>query len=129
MNGPNVRFCAKADIGCPFRRIGSPAGSAYYFFIIIIVIRHETTAAGRWLLLIVRALFNDALTVAVWTGFHVCPPRLRPIFAAGAKVKRPCNTTASEHPPGFRALGISRRSLEDELEAMLRQNKLKVLSS
>jgi uncharacterized protein YbjT (DUF2867 family) len=33
------------------------------------------------------------------------------------------DTTASESPPGFRALGISPRSLEDELEAMLRQNK------
>jgi hypothetical protein len=34
----------KADIGRPFRRIGSPAGSACHFFIII-VIRHESTAA------------------------------------------------------------------------------------
>ena len=33
------------------------------------------------------------------------------------------DTTASENLPGFRALGISPRSLEDELEAMLRQNK------
>ena len=49
----------------------------YYFFLIIIVIRHETTAAARWALpLIVRTLFNDAITVAVWTGFgfHVCLP-------------------------------------------------------
>jgi hypothetical protein len=30
--------------------------------------------------------------------------------------------------PGFRALGISPRPLEDELEAMLRQNKQGVLS-
>jgi hypothetical protein len=64
----------KADIGRPFRRIGSPAGSACHFFIII-VIRHETTAAAGWaLLLIVSTLFNDAITVAVWTGFHVCLP-------------------------------------------------------
>jgi hypothetical protein len=62
------------DIGRPFRRIGSSAGSAYYFFIFI-VIRHKTTAAARWaLLLIVRTLFNDAFTVAVWTGFHVGLP-------------------------------------------------------
>jgi uncharacterized protein YbjT (DUF2867 family) len=33
------------------------------------------------------------------------------------------DTTASERLPGFRALGISPRSLEDELEAILRQNK------
>ena len=54
----------------------SPAGSACYFFIIIFI-RHETTAAARWALpLIVRTLFNDAVTVAVWTGFgfHVCLP-------------------------------------------------------
>ena len=58
------------------RRLMSTAGSACYFFIIIFI-RHETTAAARWaLLLIVRTLFNDAITVAVWTGFgfHVCLP-------------------------------------------------------
>jgi len=67
-------FGGKADIDRPFRRIGSPAGSACYFFVII-VIRYEATAAARWaLLLIVRTLFNDAITVAVWTGFHVCVP-------------------------------------------------------
>ena len=50
--------------------------SAYYFFIVIvIVIRYETTATARWALpLIVRTLFNDATTVAVWTCFHVCLP-------------------------------------------------------
>ena len=48
--------------------------SAYYFFIVI-VIRYETTAAARWALpLIVRTLFNNAITVAVWTCFHVCLP-------------------------------------------------------
>jgi len=36
-------------------------------------------------------------------------------------------TTASERLPGFRALGISPRSLEDELEAILRPNKQGVL--
>jgi uncharacterized protein YbjT (DUF2867 family) len=37
------------------------------------------------------------------------------------------DTTASERLPGFRALGISPRSLEDELEAMVRPNKQGVL--
>jgi hypothetical protein len=58
------------------RQIGSPAGSACYF-LIIVVVRHETTAAARWaLLLIVRTLSNDAITVAIWTGLglHVCLP-------------------------------------------------------
>ena len=36
------------------------------------------------------------------------------------------DTTASENLPGFRALGISTRSLEDELEAMLRQSRSRV---
>jgi len=50
------------------------AGLGHHFFIII-VNRHESTAAARWaLLLIVSTLFNDAITVAVWTGFHVCLP-------------------------------------------------------
>jgi hypothetical protein len=50
----------------------SSACSACYFFIII-VIGYETTTATRWaLLLIVRTLFDDAITVAFWTGFHVC---------------------------------------------------------
>jgi uncharacterized protein YbjT (DUF2867 family) len=39
------------------------------------------------------------------------------------------DATASERLPGFRALGISPRSLEDELEAILRQNKSRVLLS
>jgi hypothetical protein len=58
------------------RRLMPTAGSACYFFIIIFI-RYETTAAARWaLLLIVRTLFYDAITVAVWTGFgfHVCLP-------------------------------------------------------
>src|SRR5215467_952988 len=37
------------------------------------------------------------------------------------------NTTTSENLPGFRALGISPRSLEDELEAIVRPNKPRVL--
>ena len=38
------------------------------------------------------------------------------------------DTTASENLPGFRALGISTRSLEDELEAILRQGKSRASS-
>jgi hypothetical protein len=45
----------------------------YYFFLAVVVIRYETTATARWaLLFIVRAFFNDTVTVAVWTGLHVC---------------------------------------------------------
>ena len=39
---------------------------------LVVVVRYETTATARWaLLFIVRAFFNDTITVAVWTGFHV----------------------------------------------------------
>jgi hypothetical protein len=65
-----------AGSGAVLRVADVTAGSACYFFIIIFI-RHETTAAARWaLLLIVRTLFYDAITVAVWTGFgfHVCLP-------------------------------------------------------
>jgi hypothetical protein len=38
----------------------------------VIVVTYETTATARWALrFIVRAFFNDTITVAVWTGFHV----------------------------------------------------------
>ena len=33
------------------------------------------------------------------------------------------DTTASDNLPGFRVLGISPRSLEEELEAMLKKSK------
>jgi hypothetical protein len=50
-----------------------PQPAVHYLIVVIaIIIGHETTAAACWaLLLIVRTLFNDAITVAVWTGFHV----------------------------------------------------------
>jgi hypothetical protein len=45
----------------------------HYFFLAVVVIGYETTATARWaLLFIVRAFFNDTITVAVWTGFHAC---------------------------------------------------------
>ena len=44
----------------------------YYFFLAVVVIGYETTATACWtLLFIVRAFFDDTITVAVWTGFHV----------------------------------------------------------
>jgi hypothetical protein len=44
----------------------------YYFFMVVVVVRYKTTATARWaLLFIVRAFFNNTITVAVWTGFHV----------------------------------------------------------
>jgi hypothetical protein len=47
--------------------------SVALFLLLLLVIRYETTATTRWaLLFIVRAFFDDTVTVAVWTGFHVC---------------------------------------------------------
>jgi hypothetical protein len=49
-----------------------PLPCVYYFFLAVVVIGYETTATACWtLLFIVRAFFNDTITVAVWTGFHV----------------------------------------------------------
>ena len=42
-----------------------------------LIVRNETTATARWaLLFIFRAFVNVSITVAVWTSFHVCTPRL-----------------------------------------------------
>jgi hypothetical protein len=65
-------FDPKRTSAVQFRRITSSAGSACYFVIVIVIGHETTTAAPRALLLIVRTLFNDAITVALWTGFHVC---------------------------------------------------------
>jgi hypothetical protein len=44
-----------------------------------VVVTYETTATARWALpFIVRAFFNDTITVAVWTGFHVRLMRMLP---------------------------------------------------
>ena len=49
------------------------ATCVYYSLRIVgFIIRHETRAAARRILMfVVRAFFNDALTVAVGTSFHV----------------------------------------------------------
>ena len=45
----------------------------------VVVVRYETTATTRRALpFIVRAFFNDTITVAVWTGFHVRFMRMLP---------------------------------------------------
>jgi hypothetical protein len=59
---------------------------------VVVVVRYETAATARWaLLFIVRAFFNDTITVAVWTGFHVrswgCYPSPA-IISAGASLIR-----------------------------------------
>jgi hypothetical protein len=46
--------------------------SCVYDVLVVTVVRYKTIAtARRALLFIVRAFFNDTITVAVWTGFHV----------------------------------------------------------
>jgi len=51
----------------------------------------------------------------------------RPPFTRNQVELMQIDTTASKSLPGFRALGISPRSLEDELEAIVRPNKPRVL--
>ena len=64
----------------------------YYIFLAVVVIRYETTAtARRALLLIVRAFFNNTITIAVWAGFHVClsgDATTPPLIFAGASLNR-----------------------------------------
>jgi hypothetical protein len=60
---------------------------------VVVVVRYETTATARWaLLFIVRAFFNDTITVAVWTGFHVrltgCYPSSAIISAGASLIRR-----------------------------------------
>jgi hypothetical protein len=65
-----VRATGFASCFCRTSSIRLPC--FYYFFQAVVVIRYETTATARWaLLFVVRAFFNDTITVAVWTGFHV----------------------------------------------------------
>ena len=45
---------------------------------VVVVVRYETTATARWALLFIVRAFNDTITVAVWTGFHVRLMRMLP---------------------------------------------------
>jgi hypothetical protein len=58
---PNIRSASSIRLSC------------VYDVLVVVVVRYKTIAtAGRALLFIARAFFNDTITVAVWTGFHVC---------------------------------------------------------
>jgi len=58
---PNIRSASSTRLSC-----------VYDVLIVVVVVRYKTTpTARRALLFIVRAFFNDTITVAVWTGFHV----------------------------------------------------------
>jgi len=60
----------------------------------VIVIRYETTATARWASLFIgRTFFNDTITVAIWTGFHV---RLMRILAHPSWAR---SQSASALPP------------------------------
>jgi hypothetical protein len=53
------------------RTVTQSAGSYDFIIVIVIVIiRYEPTAAARWAsLFIIRAYFNNAFTITVWTCF------------------------------------------------------------
>ncbi|MEA2811483.1 MAG: hypothetical protein QOJ17_5624, partial [Rhodospirillaceae bacterium] len=64
---------------------------------------------------------------ALWDALAGLAERLpQPPFTRNQVELMQIDTTASGNLPGFRALGISTRSLEDELEAILRQSKSSV---
>ena len=73
---PLPKFASSCGHSLPACRLPHKLKSAacfYYFFLATVVIGYKTTATARWaLLFIVRAFFGDTITVAVWTGFHVC---------------------------------------------------------
>src|SRR5665647_3175451 len=80
----------------------SSAFCVYYFFLAVVLIRYETTATACWaLLFIVRAFFNDTITVAVWTGFHVRLLEMVPCFANPA-VKEKARPDARPNPHASR---------------------------
>jgi len=61
---------------------------------------------------------------ALWDVLAGLAERLpQPPFTRNQVELMQIDTTAAENLPGFRALGMSPRSLEDELEAILRQGK------
>jgi hypothetical protein len=78
--------CGVISLDCDYRDAeqGAHVRSSLAFrkrALAVVVVRYETTATARLaLLFIVGAFFNDTITVAVWTGFHVrlmgIPPRL-----------------------------------------------------
>jgi uncharacterized protein YbjT (DUF2867 family) len=63
---------------------------------------------------------------ALWTALARVTERLpQPPLTRNQVELMQIDTTASENLPGFRSLGISPRSLEDELEAILERNQSK----
>jgi hypothetical protein len=64
---------------------------------------------------------------ALWDVLAGLAERLpQPPFTRNQVELMQIDTTAAENLPGFRALGMSPRSLEDELEAILKQSKSSV---
>ena len=60
---PNIRSASSTRLSCVYDVL---------VVVVVVVVRYKTIpAARRALLFIVRAFFNDTITVAVWTGFHV----------------------------------------------------------
>jgi hypothetical protein len=83
MNGLKFRYHPVDEAIHEMENCGATEGAdrrcLYYFLMAVIVIRYETTATARWASpFIVRAFFNDTITVAVWTGFHVRLKRMLP---------------------------------------------------
>ena len=79
--------CNSFALYCLIARSGVRGWRYLNYFFIVVVIRDKTTAAAGWtLLLILRALLNYAITIALWTSFsvHDAPLDLRPSNAPAA---------------------------------------------
>ena len=105
---------ANAAVYCRTNSIRLPC--LYYFFLAVVVIRYKTKATARWaLLFIVRAFFNDTITVAVWTGFHACaswdpttPTRFYPPVLHLIRQSSGLHRMSRPYPPGReRARGMA----------------------
>ena len=102
-------------VGCRTSLIRLPC--FYYFFLAVVVIGYETTATARWaLLFLVHAFFGDTITVAVWTGFHVCASwdaDERPRHVGGAQYAYAYITLGRQQPTAVgRSLWTTERSAQ-----------------
>ena len=111
-----VQILRQSQKPSPVYELGGPRGYSYEE-----LLRTIARIAGlRPVLMRVPFAFWNALAGAA----EMLP---RPPLTRNQVELMRIDTTASERLPGFRTLGILPRSLEDELEAMLRQNKQGVL--
>jgi hypothetical protein len=105
-------LCQGRFEGKLLRRLWMIDRRCFYYVFIVVVIRYETTATARWaLLFIVRAFFNNTITVAVWTRFHERLLVMLPCFANPAvKEKGRPDARPDPHAASARMIEAMRRA-------------------